>query len=84
MTNRKVTSFVLPDCSDVEAYAKTKHLTRLGWAWEFLRRNPHFRKDLARVLGDAELIENADAFPVFRSATDLSHWGILFRGIVRR
>lgn len=34
-----------PDWKKVEDYDYTKKLGRTGWAWEFLRRNPKYRKD---------------------------------------
>ncbi|WP_353811759.1 DUF6499 domain-containing protein [Mesorhizobium sp.] len=36
-----------PDWWDKSSYDHTAHLIRRGWAWEFLRRNPAFRHDLA-------------------------------------
>ncbi|WP_352855579.1 DUF6499 domain-containing protein [Mesorhizobium sp. M0902] len=33
-----------PDWWDKNSYGYTAHLTTRGWAWEFLRRNPAFRK----------------------------------------
>lgn len=43
----------MSECPDarqiqVEAYAYTHALSRSRWAWEFLRRNPDFLKDVAR------------------------------------
>lgn len=33
-----------PDWRDPASYAYTHDLTREGWAWEFLRRNPNYRR----------------------------------------
>ena len=33
-----------PDWRDPASYDYTRDLTREGWAWEFLRRNPNYRK----------------------------------------
>jgi hypothetical protein len=33
-----------PDWRDPASYNYTRDLTREGWAWEFLRRNPNYRK----------------------------------------
>lgn len=35
-----------PDWRRPETYAYTQSLTRVDWAWEFLRRNPVFRRDV--------------------------------------
>ncbi len=71
-----------PDWRDAKAYAHTSRLTRLQWAWEFLRRNPEFQVDLAHALEAAELIESSSAVTINRSMTDLSRWGVMFRGLV--
>ncbi len=34
----------MPDWRQPETYAFTTHLTREQWAWEFLRRNPDYRR----------------------------------------
>lgn len=38
-----------PDWRRAETYAYTQSLTRVDWAWEFLRRNPAFRCDVAEL-----------------------------------
>lgn len=40
----------LPDWRNAGAYSYTEKLTRAGWAWEFLRRNPAFREDFSRLI----------------------------------
>ncbi|WP_352912069.1 DUF6499 domain-containing protein [Mesorhizobium sp. M1252] len=37
---------VTQDWRDESSYDYTAHLTVRGWAWEFLRRNPAFQRDL--------------------------------------
>lgn len=71
--------FVLADWRDAHAYAYTLRLTRLGWAWEFLRRNPQFRSDLARLFEDVERIDDYLSGTTCRSKKVLSRWGVLFR-----
>lgn len=61
-----------PDWRRPETYAYTETLTRRGWAWEFLRRNPAFRADLA---GDAAPVSNREV----SERNDLKRWGICFR-----
>lgn len=67
-----------PDWRDVTAYAYTKDLTREGWAWEFLRRNPAFRKDLASRSGEGGRHKGSEEVPTRR---DLKRWGIIFCGL---
>lgn len=43
-----------PDRQDDGDYGYVERLTSRGWAWEFLRRNPDFQKDLANALRGAE------------------------------
>ena len=56
-----------PDWRNKESYAYTVNLTRLGWAWEFLRRNPRFQADVRQELpaGDGG------------RRNDLRRWGVL-------
>lgn len=69
-----------PDWQDDHAYAFSTHLPSRGWAWEFLRRNPVFQKDLAAVLRRANcselLSQGVRRLPA--SAVDLSPWSLLF------
>ncbi|MFN3225794.1 MAG: transcriptional regulator domain-containing protein [Hyphomicrobiales bacterium] len=71
--------FVLPDCRDAGAYAGTSRLIRLGWAWEFLRRNPRFREEFSVVLDTAAQVGDSDAVIRIRSTTVSQDWGLLFR-----
>ncbi len=38
-----------PDWHHKESYFYTSNLPRLGWAWEFVRRNPEFKTDFERA-----------------------------------
>lgn len=70
-----------PDWQDNRAYDYTEHLTRLGWAWEFLRRNPDFQRDLATVLSLAERSVTGSGIVLTRLPTSaglLLRWGLLF------
>ncbi|RWX68858.1 DUF6499 domain-containing protein [Mesorhizobium sp. M2A.F.Ca.ET.039.01.1.1] len=71
---------VWPDWQDDHAYAYSLHLASRGWAWEFLRRNPGFQKDLSAVLRRVDLSQSgiADITRMRASGSDLSVWGILF------
>lgn len=60
-----------PDWRRPETYAYTTSLTRAGWAWEFLRRNPAFQADLAchaPAVSTKEVSERSE----------LKRWGICF------
>ncbi|PBB39786.1 hypothetical protein CK221_03045 [Mesorhizobium sp. WSM3868] len=71
-----------PDWQDEKSYRYTRQLTRRGWAWEFLRRNPAFQCDLRHALGQAEFAEMRFEVEVVRSSFDLTRWGLLFRKLV--
>lgn len=72
-----------PDWWEETSYGYTAHLTRRGWAWEFLRRNPAFRRDLAHALELAEWLEHRTSLDIMVSRVDLTCWGVLFRGLPR-
>ena len=56
-----------PDWRSKESYAYTMNLTRLGWAWEFLRRNPDFQADYRKAPQQcARALQG-----------DLRRWGVL-------
>ncbi|WP_436251423.1 transcriptional regulator domain-containing protein [Mesorhizobium amorphae] len=71
-----------PDWQDEKSYRYTRHLTRRGWAWEFLRRNPAFQRDCRLSLEQAEFAERWFEVEVVRSSLDLTQWGLLFRRLV--
>ncbi len=56
-----------PDWHSKESYAYTVNLTRLGWAWEFLRRNPRFQVDF----------EQGSKSGGSGQRGDLRRWGLL-------
>ncbi|MDX8535360.1 DUF6499 domain-containing protein [Mesorhizobium sp. VK25A] len=68
-----------PDWRDERSYDYTLELTRRGWAWEFLRRNPAFRDDLSHALERARSVDQRPSLDVILSSADLSRWGLLFR-----
>ncbi|UJQ94125.1 transcriptional regulator domain-containing protein [Mariluticola halotolerans] len=73
-----------PDWRDEKAYAYTVRLTRRGWAWEFLRRNGAFQRDLKAALEHADVQNEGAAITIVKSPLDLTKWGVMFRDIVER
>ncbi|WP_172374623.1 DUF6499 domain-containing protein [Mesorhizobium sp. NZP2234] len=71
-----------PNWQDEKSYRYTRHLTRRGWAWEFLRRNPAFQRDCRHALEHAEFAERWFEVELVRSSLDLTQWGLLFRKLV--
>lgn len=69
-----------PDRQDDGDYRYVERLTSRGWAWEFLRRNPDFQKDLANALLGAERTNarSVDIISLPSNTVDLSRWGLLF------
>ncbi|TGS43728.1 MULTISPECIES: DUF6499 domain-containing protein [unclassified Mesorhizobium] len=69
-----------PDWQDEEGYAYCAQLTSLGWAWEFLRRNPLFLRDLALASHSTEPSRSpaATVISLATLAIDLSSWGLIF------
>ncbi|MER9482848.1 DUF6499 domain-containing protein [Mesorhizobium sp. M0494] len=69
-----------PDRQDDGDYGYVERLTSRGWAWEFLRRNPDFQKDLANALRGAERTNarSVDIISLPSNSVDLSRWGLLF------
>jgi hypothetical protein len=68
-----------PNWWDRSSYDYTAQLTRQGWAWEFLRRNPVFRQALAQGLEGAEWLRHRGSLDIFASRVDLARWDVLFR-----
>lgn len=61
------------DWRSPEAYEPIRHVNSAGFAWEFLRRNPDYRRDARR----SKKLTNTDP----NSADDpVRHWGLSFRG----
>ncbi len=71
-----------PDWRNERSYDYTARLTRHGWAWEFLRRNNEFQRDLGVVLGQAKYLEKNAQLDVVKSSVALTKWGIMFRRFV--
>lgn len=67
----------LPDWRDADAYGYTAGLTRRDWAWEYLRRNPAFRRDLLTMLDRLDWRETERTIDIGKTV-DLSSWGIMF------
>jgi hypothetical protein len=61
------------DWRSKDSYAYAANLTRLGWAWEFLRRNPRFQADFERqaTAGRAARSQRQSRSDALRS------WGLL-------
>ena len=62
------------DWRDPDSYSYTASLTRTGWAWEFLRRNPDFQAACAMRGAPSEGKEVPER-------PDLKPWGICFRQV---
>ena len=73
-----------PDWRDEKAYAYTARLTRREWAWEFLRRNGEFQRDLKTALEYADLQKETAAITIVKSPVDLTKWGAMFCDIAER
>lgn len=71
-----------PNWRDESSYAYTKSLTRREWAWEFLRRNVEFQRDLSVALEQIEYLEKRAKRDIVKSPVDLSKWGVMFRGVL--
>ncbi|WP_353009639.1 DUF6499 domain-containing protein [Mesorhizobium sp. M0843] len=65
---------------DRQDRAYVDQLTSRRWAWEFLRRNPDFQKDMANALRGAERTNarSIDIISLASNTVDLSRWGLLF------
>ena len=71
-----------PGPSDVPAYDYTRSLTRRGWAWEFLRRNPAYCRDWSRSRAAATVERFGSIGAVVKlsiESPELANWGLLFR-----
>jgi hypothetical protein len=76
----------IPDGLDARAYAYTDGFSRPEWAWEFLRRNPEFRRQMvvfsAQVTSERR-VPNTIICRVGSKAPLLLAWGLRFRGLRR-
>lgn len=63
-------------------YDYTRHLTRRGWAWEFLRRNKHYIADWAVAQGEITMLRGQGGPVTLKLGADASRmqrWGLIFR-----
>jgi hypothetical protein len=63
-------------------YDYTHHLTRRGWAWEFLRRNKHYVVDWGVAQSEFTALQGQGGPVTLRLGTDASRmrrWGLIFR-----
>ena len=70
----------VPDWRSPAAYAYLNDLDLAGFAWEFLRRNPDYRRNFRSVVGKPKRQTQLAQQPV-------THWGLRFRhqsGAARR
>lgn len=69
-----------PDWQDEDAYAYCAQLTGVSWAWEFLRRNPGFQRDLALASHriESSRSKHVAVISLAAGAVDLSVWGLIF------
>lgn len=67
------------DWCDERSYDYTSGLTPREWAWEFLRRNPAFRREVTAASQQTKTLSYHPFLEVVASAGDLSRWGVLFR-----
>lgn len=72
-----------PAWQNRDAYEYTIKLTRRGWAWEFLRRNPRFQCDLARALEHVKYVDQGSNLRAIEPPVDLTRWGLLFRRLLK-
>lgn len=70
------------DWRDERSYDYTAGLTLREWAWEFLRRNPAFQRDLTAARQHCKTWSLQSFLDMVASAGDLSRWGVLFRGVL--
>lgn len=71
-----------PNWRDSASYEYTLSLSKLGWAWEFLRRNPNFRKSgrqqLQLEVATGKRGQAIRIITTLSSAPYLEDWGVLF------
>lgn len=63
-------------------YDYTHHLTRCGWAWEFLRRNKHYVVDWGVAQGEVTMPLGQGSPVTLKLGTGVSRmqrWGLIFR-----
>ena len=63
-------------------YDYTRHLTRCGWAWEFLRRNKRYVEDWGVVGGEVTMLTGQgkpETLSLGTGASQMHRWGLIFR-----
>lgn len=63
-------------------YDYTRHMTRRGWAWEFLRRNKHYVVDWSVAQSEVAKLQEQGGPVTLRlgaGASRLQRWGLIFR-----
>lgn len=60
---------------DERSYDYLKAMDRSGFAWEFLRRNPEYRKHA----GTRPVVRQLGSLGILTPPTTALRWGLLFR-----
>lgn len=63
-------------------YDYTRHMTRRGWAWEFLRRNKNYIVDWGVAQGEVTMLTGQggpETLKLDAGASRLQPWGLIFR-----
>jgi hypothetical protein len=63
-------------------YDYTRHLTRRGWAWEFLRRNKDYVLDWGVAQSEVTMLtgqSGSQTLMLGAGASRLQPWGLIFR-----
>lgn len=63
-------------------YDYTRHLTRCGWAWEFLRRNKDYALDWGAAQSEITMLTGQggpQTLMLGAGASRLQPWGLIFR-----
>jgi hypothetical protein len=63
-------------------YDYTRHLTRPGWAWEFLRRNKSYVLDWSVAQSEVTMLRGqggSEMLTLGAGASRLQPWGLIFR-----
>ena len=71
-----------PNWRDPRTYEYTLTLSRRGWAWEFLRRNPAFRQAARKLKpGSVNVGKHGTVLRILTTLATLEplkRWGVLF------
>lgn len=63
-------------------YDYTHHLTRRGWAWEFLRRNKQYVAEWAEAQSEVTIIPvqgGPETLTMGAGTSRMQRWGLIFR-----